>query len=124
MSDRANGTSSGISPLLGRAGTLLDGLSARLKDVRANLTEAPTTSAEAPFSDAPALAVAQVEAQVEAQMRPATERAEETLDQAGERLGVFAAAVSHQVRKYVALAREEAEDILAEAQTLRRKEVS
>ena len=120
MSDGANGTSGGISPLLGRAETLLDGLSARLKDVRANLTEAPTTLAEAPFSDAPPLAVAQAEAQI----RPATERAEETLDQVGERLGVFAAAVSHQVRKYVALAREEAEDILAEAQTLRRKEIS
>lgn len=119
MSDATNGTSSVVAPLLGRAGTLLDGLSARLKDVRASLTEAPITSAEAPFSDAPPLTVAQAEAQ----MRPATERAEETLDQVGERLGVFAAAVSHRVRRGTALVREEAEDILAEAQALRRKEV-
>ena len=54
-------------------------------------------------------------------MRPATERAEETLDQVGERLGVFAATLSHRLRKAAALAREEAEDILAEAQSLRGK---
>ncbi len=119
MSEATNGTSSMVAPLLGRAETLLGSLGARLKDVRANLTEAPVTPAEAPFSDAPPLTVAQAEAQ----MRPATERAEETLDQVGERLGAFAAAVSHRVRKGAALAREEAEDILAEAQTLRRKEV-
>jgi len=117
MSEATNGTSSGVAPLLGRAETLLGSLGARLKDVRANLTEAPATPAEAPFSDAPTVTEA------EAQSRPATERAEETLDRVGERLGAFAAAVSHRVRRGVALAREEAEDILAEAQTLRRKEV-
>jgi len=52
--------------------------------------------------------------------RPATERAEQTLDRAGEQLGVFAAALSHRVRRSVALAREETEDIWAEAQSLRR----
>lgn len=62
--------------------------------------------------------------QAEAKLRPATERAEETLDKAGERLGVFAAAMSHRVRKAAALAREEAEDIWAEAQSLRQKDAS
>ena len=50
------------------------------------------------------------------------ERAEASLDRAGERLGVFAASLSHQVRRSAALVREEAEDILAEAQSLRQKE--
>jgi len=118
MSEATNGTSNGISPLLGRAETLLGALGARLKDARANLAASPVTPAEAPFCDVPPVTVAQAEAQI----RPATERAEETLDQVGERLGVFAAVVSHRVRKAVALAREEAEDILAEAQTLRRSD--
>ena len=52
----------------------------------------------------------------------ATERAEVTLDRAGERLGLFAASLSHQVRRSTALVREEAEDILAEAQSLRQKD--
>lgn len=54
--------------------------------------------------------------------QPATERAEATLDQAGERIGLFAASLSHQVRRSAALVREEAEDILAEAQSLRQKD--
>ena len=121
MSETTNGTSGGNgSPsLFGRAETLLGGLGARLKDVRANLTEAPITAVEAPFCDA-----AEAVTQAEAKMRPATERAEETLDQAGERLGVFAATVGQRLRKAVALAREEAEDILAEAQSLRRKDAA
>lgn len=53
--------------------------------------------------------------------RPATDRAEETLDQAGEKIGIFAAEFSHCLRKSVALVREEAEDVLAEAQSLRHK---
>ena len=54
--------------------------------------------------------------------RPATDRAEESLDRAGEQIGLFAAAVGHRVRRSVALAREEAEDVLAEAQSLRYKD--
>ena len=54
--------------------------------------------------------------------RPAADRAEESLDRAGEKIGLFAATVSRQVRKSVALAREEAEDMLAEAQSLRRQD--
>ncbi|MDQ2798430.1 MAG: hypothetical protein M3Y13_02160 [Armatimonadota bacterium] len=122
MSEATNGTAigSGFSSLFGRAETLLGGLGTRLKDVRANFLDAPVTATEAPFCDASAPTVAQAEAQ----MRPATERAEETLDQIGERLGVFAAALGHRLRKAAALAREEAEDILAEAQTLRRNDAA
>ena len=121
MNETNNGTSNGSdSPsLFGRAETLLGGLGARLKDARASLMEAPVTAVEAPFCDA-----AQAVTQAEAQMRPATVRAEETLDRAGERLGVFAATVGRQVRRAAALAREEAEDILAEAQSLRRKDTA
>lgn len=50
------------------------------------------------------------------------ERAEASLDRAGERIGLFAASFSRQVRRSAALVREEAEDILAEAQSLRQKE--
>ena len=117
MSEAMNGTSNGgVAPLIGKAEALLGSLGARLKDVRVNLTETPVTVTEAPFSDTETVA------QAEAQMRPATQRAEETLDRVGERLGVFAAALGHQVRKSAALAREEAEDIWAEAQSLRQKD--
>lgn len=120
MNETTNGTSSSLSPLIGRAGSLLGSLGAKLKDARANLTEAPATATEAPFCDDDPKAVVQAEAQT----RPATERAEETLDQIGERLGAFAALVGHRLRKAAALAREEAEDILAEAQSLRRNDAA
>ncbi len=54
--------------------------------------------------------------------QPAAERAEKALDRAGEQIGLFAAALSHRARRSAALAREEAEDVLAEAQSLRRKD--
>ena len=89
-----------------RAKTVLNGIGARLKS--ANIT--PT---EAVFSDAQAV-------ESTAETRPAAERAEETLDRLGERLGVLAGDVSARLRKSTAFAREEAEDIWAEAQHLRR----
>ena len=46
-------------------------------------------------------------------------RAEELLDQAGERLGRWSSEAYLQLRKAAALLREEAEDIWAEAQSLR-----
>jgi hypothetical protein len=51
--------------------------------------------------------------------RPATERAEELLDALGARLGRFVASARPRVQMLAALAREEAEDIWAEAQHLR-----
>jgi hypothetical protein len=51
--------------------------------------------------------------------RPATERAEEMLDAFGQRVGLYMAALAPRIRRLAALAREEAEDIWAEAQHLR-----
>ncbi len=51
--------------------------------------------------------------------RPPMERAEEILDQAGERVGRFAAVAGHELRRFMARAREEAEDLWAEAQSKR-----
>ncbi|HYW09108.1 MAG TPA: hypothetical protein VE913_19265 [Longimicrobium sp.] len=50
---------------------------------------------------------------------PATARAEQMLDGAGERVGHFAAIAGHRLRTAAALAREEAEDLWAEARHLR-----
>ncbi len=49
----------------------------------------------------------------------AVTRAEQVLDGAGERLGHFAALAGQRLRTAAALAREEAEDLWAEAQHLR-----
>jgi hypothetical protein len=56
----------------------------------------------------------------EASDRPATERAEEMLDGMGERINQLASVAGPGLRKFLALAREEAEDIWAEAQHIRR----
>lgn len=50
------------------------------------------------------------------------ERAEQLVDQAGERLGHLTASLSRRLHVMIALAREEAEDIVAEAQSLRGSE--
>jgi len=52
--------------------------------------------------------------------RPATARAEDAVDQAGERVGQFAALFGRRLQVLAARAREEAEDIWAEAQSMRR----
>ncbi|HEV2093187.1 MAG TPA: E3 binding domain-containing protein [Rubrobacter sp.] len=51
---------------------------------------------------------------------PATERAEELVDRMGEGIGYFASLTGLRLLKVAALAREEAEDMWAEAQSLRR----
>lgn len=50
------------------------------------------------------------------------QRAEAIVDQLGQRLGRFFSAAGQQLRKAGARAREEAEDIWAEAQSIRRGE--
>lgn len=52
----------------------------------------------------------------------ATARAEELLDRAGEQVGRFASELGVRLRRAAARAREEAEDVWAEAQALRRRE--
>ncbi len=59
------------------------------------------------------------EDQGERSRRPATERAEELVDRLGESVGHFASLAGLRLLKVAALAREEAEDVWAEAQTLR-----
>ena len=53
--------------------------------------------------------------------RPAVERAEELADRIGERVGHFAAVIGRNILQLAARAREEAEDIWAEAQEIRRR---
>lgn len=52
--------------------------------------------------------------------RPATERAEELVDRLGESVGQFASLAGLRLLRVAALAREEAEDVWAEAQSVRR----
>ncbi len=51
----------------------------------------------------------------------AMKRAEELVDRWGEQVGQYATSFGHGVLKWVARAREEAEDIWAEAQSIREK---
>ena len=110
----------------GWAQSFVGQLGSRLKNAGAKLQEAsvPSTSSSpktsfpktsSPKTSFPKTSAAEPE-------RPATDRAEESLDRAGERIGLFAATLSHRVRRSAALVREEAEDVLAEAQSLRRKD--
>ena len=55
------------------------------------------------------------------EMTPAMQRAEEMVDRMAERIGHYAGVVGHKLLWFVARAREEAEDIWAEAQELRRQ---
>ncbi len=52
--------------------------------------------------------------------RPAAARAEDTVDRAGERIGQLSVLLGHRLRVFAARAREEAEDIWAEARSMRR----
>ena len=62
------------------------------------------------------------EANNERRDQPATERAEELADRMGQRLGYAASLLNVRIRKVLALAREEAEDIWAEAQSMSRRD--
>lgn len=59
-----------------------------------------------------------------AKQQRAMMRAEELVDRLGERVGYFASLLNQRTRWAVARAREEAEDIWAEAQSIRRKKDS
>ena len=84
-----------------RAEAVVDRLGDRLNGLRQSAARTASPAASAPPAGLP------------------TERADEMLTQAGERLGRWLAAASREVRRAAALAREEAEDIWAEAQSLR-----
>lgn len=53
--------------------------------------------------------------------RQAMQRAEELVDRWGEQVGQYVSALGHNILKWAARAREEAEDIWAEAQALRQR---
>ena len=57
-----------------------------------------------------------------AEPSPALQRAEELVDRMGERFAYYAAFLGAKIREFAARLREEAEDIWAEAQSLRRGE--
>jgi hypothetical protein len=59
------------------------------------------------------------EAEDECRERPATERAEELADRMGQRIGYVTTLVGLRIRKTAARAREEAEDMWAEVQSIR-----
>ena len=61
------------------------------------------------------------EAEDEHGNRPATERAEELADCMGQRLGYVTARLGLRIRQATARAREEAEDMWAEAQSISRR---
>ena len=54
--------------------------------------------------------------------RPTMERAEEVVDRLGQRAGQIGSELSQRFLRLAARAREEAEDIWAEAQSMRRRE--
>jgi hypothetical protein len=61
------------------------------------------------------------EAQAESENQP-MRRAEELVDQWGERVGHFASQIGQTFQRWAARAREEVEDMWAEAQSIRRGE--
>jgi hypothetical protein len=64
------------------------------------------------------------EAPDERKDRPATERAEELVDRMGRTIAHVASLAALRMRKVTARAREEAEDVWAEAQSIRHRERS
>jgi hypothetical protein len=62
------------------------------------------------------------EAPGEGPARPATERAEQTVDRMAQAIGRLTALAGLRIRKVAALTREEAEDMWAEAQSIRQRQ--
>jgi hypothetical protein len=62
------------------------------------------------------------DAEDEPRERLATERAEELADRMGQRIGYVTTLVGLRIRKTAARAREEADDMWAEAQSIRRRD--
>jgi hypothetical protein len=60
--------------------------------------------------------------QAEEARRQTVQRAEEMVDRLGEQVGQYVSAFGHNILKWAARAREEAEDIWAEAQAIREQQ--
>jgi hypothetical protein len=93
-------------PPVERAEDLLNRLGQRFAQSRAQFSQSLEQRAARAGGDGAA-----------ADTRPATERAEEILDRAGERVGTLASNAGFSLRRWLARAREEAEDIWVEART-------
>lgn len=110
-----NEAASNGSAVVSRAAKLLDRLEDRIETGAQELRERAA---------APKAPAAPTETAAASPVNPAAERAGAMLDGAGERLGKLASEISLRARKAAALAREEAEDMLAEAQSIRRGQPS
>lgn len=93
-------------PLVTRAEELLDRLGQRFTETRKRVSASLEQQAQA------------AQQQNGDGAAPAA-RAEEIIDRVGHRIGFFGVLAGHQLRKFAARVREEAEDMLAEAQTAR-----
>ncbi len=92
------------------AGEQLRGLAARVgTDEGGTASPAPPTTGTGAGADTPGTPAP-----------PPTARADAALDRAGERLGGFLARAGRQLRRAAARTREEAEDMVAEAEAVRR----
>ncbi len=102
-----------IGLFAGRAGQHIQSAATYIREEADRMDRPQTAPGEKPHS--PPVARANVTAQ------EASEKAEEMVDRVGQRLAHFTAAASRQIQKGVALAREEAEDMWAEAQNIRQR---
>lgn len=85
-----------------------------------NRTSNSETTA-APVADANGTSEQQTQASADEARREAMQRAEEMVDRLGEQVGHYVSVIGHNVLKWAARAREEAEDIWAEAQAIRQR---
>ncbi len=88
------------------------------------MQENRTSSAEAKAAtaaDANGTSEQQVRAGADEARHEAMQRAEEMVDRLGEQVGHYVSVIGHNILKWAARAREEAEDIWAEAQAIRQR---
>jgi hypothetical protein len=109
MSETQTPPPEGQSPLVTRAEELLDRLGRRFAETRKRVSENLERQAQAAHHSTGNGATP-------------TARAEEIVDRVGQRIGYFGVLAGHQLRKFAARVREEAEDMLAEAQTMRQRQ--
>lgn len=111
MSEQQHGTSE--RPATDRAEEMLGRLGQRFTDMRANVGRALEQRAQQRQQGGPGSSTGPA--------RPASERAQETLGDWGERVGHVAGVAGLRLRQWGARAREEAEDLWAEAQSVRQQ---
>lgn len=108
MNEQQSGTSE--RPATDRAEEMLNRLGQRFTDMRSNVGRAFEQRAQQ-----------RQQGDTPSSTRPASERAQETLGDWGERVGFVAGVAGLRLRQWGARAREEAEDLWAEAQSVRQQ---